>query len=220
MMYEVYVRTNGTAFYTEFCYSWLSILGKITVDGRDLDGSSSFVEAGRSVTQCSPYNWNAAQLSIEQGGNIAFNIGDPFNPTWPEQLGQCIPLTNGSALLFSVIVHAPLGSTISWKNTSTGLNPYVSVSGSNAKFVNCLGEMPVTYGGAPNPTVVMPSPMACPSGFNYSFDCAALQTYQGNFLDAVQVPILLTGIPNGTLIEEIEVLVEVKTTNYMEYGNV
>ena len=220
MMYEVYVRTNGTAFYSEFCYSWLSILGKITVDGRNLDSTSSFVESVRSVTQCSPYNWTAAQLSIEKGGNFAFNIGDPFNPIWPEQLGQCIPLTFGSALLFSVIVHAPLGSTISSINTSTGLNPFVSVYGSNAKFINCKGEMLVTYGGAPNPTVVMPSPAACSSNISYSFNAPALQTFQGNFLDAVQVPILLTGIPTGTLIEEIEALVEVKTTNYMEYGNV
>ena len=91
MMYEVYIRTNGTAFYSEFCYSWLSILGKITVDGRDLDGSSSYVESVRSVTQCSPYNWTAAQFSIEKEGNFALNIGDPFNPTYPEQLGQCIP---------------------------------------------------------------------------------------------------------------------------------
>lgn len=219
-MYEVYVRTNGTAFYSEFCYSWLSILGKITVDGRNLDSTSSFVESVRSVTQCSPYNWTAAQLSIEKGGNFAFNIGDPFNPIWPEQLGQCIPLTFGSALLFSVIVHAPLGSTISSINTSTGLNPFVSVYGSNAKFINCKGEMLVTYGGAPNPTVVMPSPAACSSNISYSFNAPALQTFQGNFLDAVQVPILLTGIPTGTLIEEIEALVEVKTTNYMEYRNV
>ncbi len=222
MMYEVYVRTNGSVFYTDFCYNWLSILGEITVNGSNLDGFSAFVEADRSIQLCSPYTWDAAELSITPQGIIAFQTGNPFSQEDPENIGQCIPLDNsGSALLFSVVVHAPLGATVSWKNPGLGINPYVWAFAKNTKYgANCSGELGISYGGAPNPTVVMPSPSVC-SNAKFSFDVPAnMQTFPGNFLDAVQVPIILSGLPQGTIIEEIEALVEVKTTNYMEYGNI
>lgn len=216
VMYEVYIKTD--LFYTEFRYSWLSILGRITVDGRELDGSSSFVEVERSIELCSPYYWNSAELTLQRNGIVEFGIGDPFPP--PLSPNNSIPLTNGSALLFSVIVHAPLGSNVSWENTSNGVNPYVSCIGRNVLFVNCTGELSVSYGGGISPEIEVPFPTACLTPIEYNIDAPPYQLIPSSSSSIVTIPIDISGISAGTLIDEIEVLVEVRTSNYMEYGNV
>ncbi|MCC7505580.1 MAG: hypothetical protein IT259_09770, partial [Saprospiraceae bacterium] len=218
LMYEVYVTTN--AAYTSFEYSWLSIQARINTNG-----SSSYIETDLTRESCSPA-WNAAQFAVENDpggfGLVTLNLGDPFSTTYPSALGQVIPLTNGSALLFTIVVHAPAGAPVNWQNPSTGVNPYISVYAKNVQFgANCAGELAVNYGGALSPNVTMPVPGNCTDGAAYFFDVPQqTQTYMGNLLDAVPIPIVLTGLTSGTVLEEIEIVALVKTQNYMEFGNV
>ncbi len=218
LMYEVYITTNAS--YTSFEYSWLSIQARINTNG-----TSSYIETALSRESCSPA-WNAAQFSVENDpagfGLVTLNLGDPFNTSYPSSLGQAIPLTNGSALLFTIVIHAPAGSPVTWQNPSTGSNPYISVYAKNVQFgSSCAGELAVNYGGAISPNITMPVPGSCTGGAGYFVDVPQqMQTYQGNFLDAVPIPIILTGLTPGTILEELEVVALVKTQNYMEFGNV
>jgi len=224
VMYEVYVQTNNSA-YTVFEYSWLSIVGRVNTNG-----TSTYIETVASREDCSP-NYTPAEFSVENDpggfGIVSLDLGDPFNPAFPAALGQTIPLVNGSALLFTVVIHATPGVPISWSNPfyaqNPALNPYFSATYKhNTAGPNCSGEMQVGFGSNLSPNLSMPTPSACASPVGYYFNVPQqVQSFQNvSLFNAVQVPIVLSGLTPGTVIEEIEAVVEVKTSNYMEFGNV
>jgi hypothetical protein len=211
IVYEFWLRaTNPIA--QNFTFNHLSIVGKLNVNGY-----SSYVDVEKTYQKCSP-SYALDQFSVAANGEVGLSIGDPF-ATEPTATSYTIDYTSGSALLFSVVVHAGVGETINW-DPSYSQSPGTPID-TRAVRTNitpiCDGKIGVLFNGGTNPSVTMPAPMAC-SGINFIIDAPATQIVPPS-LNPV-LPIKLKGIPDGTLIEELEVLVEVKTTQFMEFGNI
>ena len=218
VMYEVYLKTSPGVNAISFQYSYFSILGQVVFN----TNNGEYIDVARSKA-CSP-SWTAAELSFTPNGFVAFELGDPSQST-PPTSAQTIALSNGSALLFRVIVHAGPGSQVNWThNIPNSLNPYMYVYGKNTSSSTqiCAGLFAVQYGGALSPKMQVSQPSTC-SGLSYTFGSTPqsqniLQQQVGNLY---WVPIQLSGLGSAPqTIDEIEMVVEVKTNTYMEYGNI
>lgn len=183
------------------------------------------------LENCFP-TYSAAEFSLENDpagyGVVTFSLGDPFGSTPPATSGHTISLTNGSALLFTVTVHAAPGAVIRWENpfydtasppAGSGGNPYLSVYYTHNQFMSCQGAMQVSFGAAASPNATMPSPAACPAGIGYFIDVPQqLQTIPVPPGQAVNIPIVLTGLPTGVTIDELEAVVEITYSRNVNFG--
>ncbi|MDX2134510.1 MAG: T9SS type A sorting domain-containing protein [Saprospiraceae bacterium] len=223
--YEVYLKTDNP-IYTTFEYSWLSVTGIVKTNG-----VSSYIEENPATENCFPA-YSAAEFSIENDpagyGVVTFSLGDPFGTASPATSGQTISLTNGSALLFTVTVHAAPGSVIRWENpfydtasppAGSGGNPYLSAYYTHNQFLNCQGAMQVGFGPAASPNATMPSPAACPAGMGYFIDVPQqLQVIPVPPGQSVNIPIILSGLPTGVTIDEIEAVIEITYSTSVNFG--
>jgi hypothetical protein len=99
---------------------------------------------------------------------------------------------------------------------------YVYGKNTSSSTQTCAGLFAVQYGGALSPKMQVPQPSTC-SGLSYTFGSTPqsqniIQTQLGNLF---WVPIQLSGLGSAPqTIDEIEMVVEVKTNTYMEYANI
>lgn len=221
IIYEFWLRANTSqVLIPEFRYTAFQVSGKVPPNG-----NAVFIDVKQSMDMCSP-QYDASQFSIDPDGRFALNLGNILNDDYQSNTDQnAISLDNtGSALLFSIVVHAAPGETITiTDDTPQNPSPYLFVFGRKNEFTpQCLGYFGVTFNGASNPTVTMPSAATCSNGSSYKINAPAtqnIQATQNGIFNAVNIPILLNGLAAGP-VDEIVAKFEIKTANYMEFGNI
>lgn len=218
VMYEVYLNAQSGAVPQTFEYNYFEVQGTVTVN----TSSGEYIDVERSIN-CSP-SWGADNLSFQENGIVAFVLGDPSGTAPPLSLGQTIQLNNGKALLFRVIVHAGPSAEISWSTNVPGANnPYIWVFGlNNSTLTPCpSGQFLVTFGGNTSPNVTLPAIASC-QDLSYSFgDTPQELTILPDFNNGYFIiPVQLEGLTSPTILQEVEMVIEMRANTFMTYGNV
>jgi hypothetical protein len=211
VMYSVYLVQGQFINDPVFDYQYFSVAGKVLLNS----ALGEYIDVAKSRL-CSP-NWDAAQLSIEPTGAVTLALGDVTSG-----VTNTIPLQQKRAELFSIIVHTSPGSTVSLKANFPGSNnPYLWAFGKNTNYgFNCSGQFGITIAGALTPDLTGPTQNVCSSLSYEFFNIDPISNIAQSEPTPFLVPINLAGGTVPITFSEIEMAIEIKSTNYMETGNI